>query len=107
MNTTLSAAQASASQHLHTPRSGHDHLSVELPAGDALRRLPLSSRIRLRAAIWLLERTPVASAPAIAVAVAPTEAHAATSREQAAAGREALVAYEAVRLARTTAPRAL
>lgn len=103
MNTTLSAAQASASQHLHTPRSGHDHLSVELPAGDALRRLPLSSRIRLRAALWLLERTPVASAHA----VAPTEAHAATSREQAAAGREALVAYEAVRLARTTAPRAL
>ena len=57
MNTTLSASQETSSKHLLPPNAGHDHLSIEVPHGEALRRLSALNRLKLRFAIWLLLRT--------------------------------------------------
>ena len=121
MNTTLSAPQAAASQHPLPLNAGHDHLSLALPTGDALRRLPLSSRLRLRAALWLLERAPAeAGVRAATVTVLPSAgdpravagrpsapATESSARERAAAGREARASYEALRTRQATASRML
>ena len=116
MNTTLSAPQATASQHPLPLNAGHDHLSLDLPTGDALKRLPLSSRLRLRAALWLLERAPaeagVRTSPVGALAGAGDpgarpDASSSSAQERAAAGRVARAEYEAARLHQANASRML
>jgi len=83
VNTTLSASQTTRSKHPHPPNAGVPHLSIELPHGEALRRLSARDRLQLRLAIWLLLRT---SAPAAALEpeIARAERHARLTAQRAA-----------------------
>lgn len=55
MNTSLTASQDQPSKHLSRPAvSGTDHLAVEFPREDELRRLSLADRLALRVALWLV-----------------------------------------------------
>lgn len=84
MNTTLSASQSTHSKHAHPPSAGIPRLSIELPHGEALRRLSALDRLRLRFAIWLLLRTP-APAAALEPETERAERHARLTAQRAAA----------------------
>lgn len=110
MNTTLSAPSGTPSEQLTPQHAGHDQRSFDVPSGDALRRLPVLSRLKLRAALWLLERTPAVRTVPASGAVSSDAACsgiASSVHEQAAAGREARAAYEAMQTRRAAPPRTL